>query len=64
MPRLFTSDIAAFYEEFYKNKGVKIIKGTVATGFESDASGNVSHSNHRKPSLNPLGFQNFTIIPF
>jgi monodehydroascorbate reductase (NADH) len=44
VPRLFTAEIAAFYEGFYKNKGVKILKGTVATGFESDASGNVSFS--------------------
>eukprot|EP00250_Pteridium_aquilinum_P002605 c12827_g1_i1 orf=86-1390(+) len=42
MPRLFTSEIAAFYEGFYQNKGVKIVKGTVATGFESDAAGNVN----------------------
>lgn len=41
MPRLFTAEIAAFYEGYYANKGVKIVKGTVATGFESDASGQV-----------------------
>lgn len=41
MPRLFTSEIAAFYEGYYKNKGVNIVKGTVATGFESDVAGNV-----------------------
>ncbi|KAL1822531.1 hypothetical protein ACET3Z_009309 [Daucus carota] len=33
MPRLFTADIASFYEEYYTNKGVHIIKGTVAVGF-------------------------------
>ncbi|KAF9594982.1 hypothetical protein IFM89_035755 [Coptis chinensis] len=41
MPRLFTSGIAAFYEGYYANKGVKIVKGTVATGFDSDANGEV-----------------------
>lgn len=41
MPRLFTAEIAAFYEGFYATKGVKIVKGTVATGFETDASGHV-----------------------
>lgn len=42
MPRLFTPEIAAFYEGFYANKGIKIIKGTVAVGFDSDANGEVS----------------------
>ncbi|OWM79104.1 monodehydroascorbate reductase [Punica granatum] len=41
MPRLFTADIAAFYEGYYANKGIKIIKGTVAVGFTADASGEV-----------------------
>ncbi|RWR83432.1 monodehydroascorbate reductase [Cinnamomum micranthum f. kanehirae] len=41
MPRLFTPEIAAFYEGFYANKGIKIIKGTVAVGFDSDANGEV-----------------------
>ncbi|KAE8666292.1 Monodehydroascorbate reductase [Hibiscus syriacus] len=30
MPRLFTFDIAAFYEGYYANEGIKIIKGIVA----------------------------------
>lgn len=42
MPRLFTADIAAFYEGYYANKGVKIVKGTVAVGFDSDKNGDVS----------------------
>lgn len=42
VPRLFTSEIAAFYEGYYKNKGIKIIKGTVAVGFTSDSNGEVS----------------------
>ncbi|KAK4777073.1 hypothetical protein SAY86_005761 [Trapa natans] len=37
MPRLFTADIASFYEGYYSNKGIKIIKGTVAVGFTADA---------------------------
>jgi len=41
MPRLFTSGIAAFYEGYYKNKGIEIIKGTVAVGFTSDSKGEV-----------------------
>ncbi|KAL6336604.1 hypothetical protein AAG906_035918 [Vitis piasezkii] len=41
MPRLFTAGIAAFYEGYYANKGIKIIKGTVAVGFTSDANGEV-----------------------
>ncbi|KAJ8753950.1 hypothetical protein K2173_001848 [Erythroxylum novogranatense] len=41
MPRLFTSGIAAFYEGYYANKGIKIIKGTVAVGFTSDSNGKV-----------------------
>lgn len=42
MPRLFTSDIAAFYEGYYANNGVKIDKGTLVVGFDSDANGDVS----------------------
>lgn len=42
MPRLFTAGIAAFYEGYYANKGIKIVKGTVAVGFDSDLSGDVT----------------------
>nr|XP_010943716.1 monodehydroascorbate reductase 3, cytosolic [Elaeis guineensis] len=42
MPRLFTSGIAAFYEGYYAIKGIKIIKGTVAVGFDSNANGDVT----------------------
>lgn len=41
MPRLFTTPIAAFYESYYENKGIKIIKGTVAVGFNANANGEV-----------------------
>jgi len=40
MPRLFTADIASFYEGYYKGKNVDIIKGR-ATGFSTDEHGNV-----------------------
>jgi monodehydroascorbate reductase (NADH) len=40
MPRLFTEDIASFYEGYYKGKGVDIIKGR-ATGIGKDEHGNV-----------------------
>lgn len=42
MPRLFTADIAEFYEGYYTNKGIDIIKGTVAAGFNSDSKGDVT----------------------
>ncbi|KAK7267946.1 hypothetical protein RIF29_20627 [Crotalaria pallida] len=41
MPRLFTAGIAEFYEGYYANKGVNIIKGTVAVGFTANSDGEV-----------------------
>ncbi|NP_001267683.1 monodehydroascorbate reductase, seedling isozyme [Cucumis sativus] len=41
MPRLFTPEIAAFYEGYYAQKGITIIKGTVAVGFTVDTNGEV-----------------------
>ncbi|KAL8526303.1 hypothetical protein ACS0TY_015500 [Phlomoides rotata] len=41
MPRLFTAGIAAFYESYYENKGISIIKGTVAVGFGANEKGEV-----------------------
>nr|KJB81896.1 hypothetical protein B456_013G166500 [Gossypium raimondii] len=41
MPRLFTPTMAAFYESYYENKGIKIIKGTVSVGFNANANGEV-----------------------
>lgn len=41
MPRLFTADIAKFYEGYYANKGIKIVKGTVAVGFSTNDNGEV-----------------------
>ncbi|TVU04563.1 hypothetical protein EJB05_47678 [Eragrostis curvula] len=42
MPRLFTAGIAHFYEGYYANKGVKLVKGTYASGFDADANGDVT----------------------
>ncbi|GFQ04086.1 monodehydroascorbate reductase [Phtheirospermum japonicum] len=42
VPRLFTAGIAAFYEGYYANKGVNIIKGTVAVGFGTNGNGEVT----------------------
>ncbi|GFZ02483.1 monodehydroascorbate reductase 1 [Actinidia rufa] len=39
VPQLFTADIAAFYEGYNANKGIKIIKGTTASQFNVDANG-------------------------
>ncbi|CAI7917141.1 unnamed protein product [Closterium sp. NIES-54] len=40
MPRLFTPEIAVFYERLYEEKGVKFIKGSVIVGFERDRTTN------------------------
>ncbi|KAL2943202.1 Monodehydroascorbate reductase 4 peroxisomal, partial [Bienertia sinuspersici] len=42
VPRLFTTKIADYYEEYYKSKGIKFVKGTVLTSFEFDSSKKVS----------------------
>ena len=42
VPRLFTAGIAHFYEGYYASKGINIVKGTVASGFDADANGDVS----------------------
>lgn len=34
MIRLFTKEMAAWYEEYYESKGVQILKGNLVTGFE------------------------------
>lgn len=36
MARLFTPEIADFYEKFYADKGIKIIKEDVVTSFEGE----------------------------
>lgn len=45
MARLFTPKIANHYEEYYKSKGVKFVKGTVLTSFEFDSNGKVTAVN-------------------
>ncbi|KAH7276413.1 hypothetical protein KP509_39G006100 [Ceratopteris richardii] len=42
MARLFTAEIAAFYEDYYMKRGVNFIKGTVMAAFESDENKNVT----------------------
>ncbi|KAG0609671.1 hypothetical protein M758_7G005200 [Ceratodon purpureus] len=42
MPRLFTPELASFYEGYYEGKGVNVIKGTSVTAFEKDDNGQVS----------------------
>lgn len=42
MPRFFTSDVAAFYENYHKHEGINIIKGKVAIGFNSDTKGELN----------------------
>ncbi|KFK38337.1 hypothetical protein AALP_AA3G101000 [Arabis alpina] len=42
MPRLFTGEIASFYETYYANKGIKLVKGTVAAGFNTNSNGEVT----------------------
>jgi hypothetical protein len=38
MPHLSTADIAIFYKACYANEGVKIVKGTLAVGFDANAN--------------------------
>jgi monodehydroascorbate reductase (NADH) len=42
MARLFTPEIAAFYETYYGKKGVNFIKGNVMASFEQDEFGKVT----------------------
>ncbi|KAF6155475.1 hypothetical protein GIB67_020001 [Kingdonia uniflora] len=42
MARLFTPKISTYYEDYYKSKGVKFIKGTVLSSFEKDSNGKVT----------------------
>ncbi|KAL9254970.1 Monodehydroascorbate reductase 4, peroxisomal-like protein [Drosera capensis] len=47
MPRLFTPKIANYYEEYYKDKGIKFVKGTVLTSFDVDSDRKVKAVNLR-----------------
>jgi len=43
MERVFTPEIAEFYESFYAAKGIMMIKGTLASSFEG-SNGKVTHT--------------------
>ncbi|XP_056699407.1 monodehydroascorbate reductase 4, peroxisomal isoform X2 [Spinacia oleracea] len=53
MPRLFTTKIADYYEDYYKGKGVKFVKGTILMSFEFDSSGKVTAVNLKDGSRVP-----------
>lgn len=38
LPRLFTKEIAEFYERYYTSKGIRIMKGTSVIDLESDSN--------------------------
>ncbi|XP_021648666.2 monodehydroascorbate reductase 4, peroxisomal isoform X1 [Hevea brasiliensis] len=54
MARLFTPKIASYYEDYYKSKGVKFIKGTVLSSFDMDSNGKVTAVNLRDGSRLPV----------
>ena len=51
--RLFTPEIASFYENVYRTKGVTFVKGTVVESFEGRPSGDVGTHNPIIPSPHP-----------
>ncbi|XP_076908656.1 monodehydroascorbate reductase 4, peroxisomal-like [Bidens hawaiensis] len=53
MGRLFTPKIASYYEEFYKSKGVKFVKGTVMSSFVINPEGKVTGVNLKDGSYHP-----------
>ncbi|GAA0186117.1 hypothetical protein Leryth_019948 [Lithospermum erythrorhizon] len=53
MARLFTPQIASYYEEYYSSKGVKIIKGTSLTSFKFNSEGKVIAVNLRDGNTLP-----------
>ncbi|KAL6960587.1 Monodehydroascorbate reductase 4, peroxisomal [Sarracenia purpurea var. burkii] len=53
MARLFTTKIASYYEDYYKDKGVKFIKGTVLSSFDMNFDGKVTAVNLRDGSRLP-----------
>ncbi|GAB2236230.1 hypothetical protein Droror1_Dr00027969 [Drosera rotundifolia] len=54
MPRLFTPKIANYYEEYYKDKGIKFVKGTVLTSFDVDSDRKVEAVNLRDGTRLPV----------
>ncbi|XP_059670138.1 monodehydroascorbate reductase 4, peroxisomal [Cornus florida] len=53
MARLFTPKIASYYEDYYKSKGVKFVKGTVLSSFDLNSEGKVTAVNLRDGSRLP-----------
>lgn len=53
MARLFTPKISSYYEDYYKSKGVKFIKGTVLSSFDFNSEGKVTAVNLRDGSKLP-----------
>ncbi|KAL8193526.1 hypothetical protein R6Q57_026661 [Mikania cordata] len=53
MARLFTPKIASYFEEFYKSKGVKFVKGTVMSSFVFNPDGKVTGVNLKDGSNLP-----------
>ncbi|KAG7559020.1 FAD/NAD(P)-binding domain [Arabidopsis thaliana x Arabidopsis arenosa] len=53
MARLFTPKIASLYEDYYRAKGVKFVKGTVLTSFEFDSNKKVTAVNLKDGSHLP-----------
>ncbi|GMP29280.1 hypothetical protein CsSME_00004455 [Camellia sinensis var. sinensis] len=45
MARLFTPKIASYYEDYYEDKGVKFIKGTVLSSIDMNSDGKVTGVN-------------------
>ena len=41
MARLFTPEIASYYEKYYQDKGIKLMKGELASGFVDAGDGSV-----------------------
>ncbi|KAL9251253.1 Monodehydroascorbate reductase 4, peroxisomal-like protein [Drosera capensis] len=54
MPRLFTPKIANYYEEYYMDKGIKFVKGTVLTSFDVDSDRKVKAANLRDGTRLPV----------
>ena len=59
--RLFTPEIASFYENVYRTKGVTFVKGTVVESFESRPSGDVS--THTHPPILPARRSVYRVLP-
>ncbi len=43
MAKMFNEEMAAYYEKYYEDKGVTLIKGDTVTGFEGDGKVEGTH---------------------